>query len=277
MVKRRKNKNSINFKIALVFIACAAAFYWWEERQTKKDKKSLVSSTQTASIKSNTSETKASTSEKLEATHTKARDFFPSNVWEEDEKQINFDFQGKHYQLVSLGLIPDHTKKTVKNTDSLKPYLLLLEKNPNGWQKVCEFSFNNASFKETLVGLPRISKSNISDLDQDSNLEILVYLDTQGTWGEALAALQLKNNQFQWLKKNTSDLAIWSIGATAQSSRKINLSSQGISGKKNLVEQVSLFDPQKPELGAQNQIKEWVLKDSVFVEKQYPKAKPGDL
>lgn len=276
MARQRKKKSSFNFKIVFVFIACAAAFYWWEGRENQKKKKSSLPPAQVSNIQTNT-ETKSLDTQNQGPIHAKARDFFPSNVWEEDEKQLKFEHGGKQYQLISLGIIPPHTKKIIKNTDSLKPYLLLLEQNPKGWQKVCEFSFDHSGLKETLVGLPRISKTHITDLDQDSNIEILVYLDTKGSSGEALAVIQLKNNKFEWIKKNNSELAIWPIGASSQSSRKINLSSQGINGKKKLVEQLSLFDPQKPELGVQSRTKEWVLKENSFVEKQSQKVMPGEL
>ncbi len=203
-------------------------------------------------------------------------DQFPQEAWLDDYLKIDLPMGTEQTTLVAVGLAPTSSKaEKIRDPEKLKPALLFFKKEGEKYTKLSEFRFGTENQKgeastTKLKGIPRIQAKNTLDLDKNGKPEILVFIDSSGTWPEAAALLQYKNGKLDWVKikdaTGKEKLALWEVGRTPTQAQHIKL--ENSSGSPHLLVRKGGVDSSHPEKGLSWKNSVWIMKDGVLQEKK---------
>lgn len=198
----------------------------------------------------------------------------PQDAWGDDYLKVQAGFKGSTPQefLISFGRAPSGADpEKIRDPAKLRPYLVLVKKEKEGFIKKAEFDFpimpNEASLqKSQLAGIPRITPKSFVDLDQDGAPELIVMLDTHTSWPEAAAFLKYEKGELKWIKTKQGaeeKLALWPTGSNASESRE--MIPKGLNGPQpEIHEKIGKIDPNHPEKGLVWKTRIWVYKKGVL-------------
>ncbi len=295
MAKRRKKSFFDGFYKPLFVVAAVGLGLWYIQNRFSNPTPRPSSAPKTLNTENNqkpalpetkpseTAESKSAESKPESTAETKPyvpikplTDQFPSGAWLDDYLKIDFSMGNEQNILVGIGLAPTSTKaEKIRDPEKLKPALLLFKKEGEKYTKLDEFRFGMEKEKtevstNNLKGIPRIRANNILDLDKNGKSEILVFLDSSGSWPEAAALLQYKKGKLSWVKMSDETgkekIALWVVGRTPTQAQQVKL--ENASGSARLLLKKGSVDAAHPEKGLRWKTTAWVMKDGVLQEKK---------